>query len=183
MNDSHASQEISIPIASAKGVLFIIIDEKDMLLFSSPKCVEVYGMDEKEKIEWIAVGGDKYIRVKRKTSAIDPILVTNVFEMAWHGKKAKMLLLEEKPTSKRPLTGIVVEKQKKLQAEISPWISFRCRYDPNLEMVSLSDQVYVSTGYKAEALLSNSPCTFRELISDKERAVIWKMIQKATKDG
>jgi PAS domain S-box-containing protein/putative nucleotidyltransferase with HDIG domain len=169
---------------TSKGVVFVIINEADKLLFCSPRCIDEYGLQEGDEIKWLQSGEKPFITLsgtKNNKVEWDKILVTSVFDLVWHGKNARMLLLDENP---KFLTQIAKKNREKIDAfqpEYSPWCSFCCKFDQTLEIVSISNQVENLIGYKAEELLSGKAPSFRELIPENERTDLWKKIQTEIK--
>jgi len=186
LNERQPTHNNPLPSSLSRGVYFIVIGESEEVLFSSPSCAEDYGLAANNKVKWIQKDDKFYIKLtnrSRKLTAVDEVLVRAVFDLAWHGKKAKMLLLDETPYQDRTPKDITTGKTHPSEVESLPWISFRCKFDETLEMIDIDDQAMDLTGYSAQELLATSPKAYRKLIPVKKRQEIWKMIQeKAAQD-
>lgn len=181
MNAKQPAQNNSLPSSLARGVYFIVIGDSEEILFSSPSCTEDYGLAANEKIKWIQKDEKYHIKLtnrSRKVAVVEEVLVRAVFDLPWHGRKAKMLLLDETPYRDRILKDLTAGKSHPAAVDSLPWISFRCKFDESLEMIDIDDQAMDLTGYSAQELLASSPKAFRKLIPVKKRQEIWKLIQE-----
>lgn len=184
MTDSNSLKNFLSPGESAKGVIYVILSEKNKILFCSPKCVDEYPLKEDDEIEYVSSEGKTYISIgntEDPAGNTPKILVTSVFDIIWHGEKAKMVMLEENPSLDELREKRAAELSYLVKPTFSPWISFRCKFDPSLEMTAFSDQVKELTGYSSEQLLKGDPHKFRELMPEKEIAEVWKQIQSGIK--
>lgn len=184
MSDPNTPQSlISFP-ETAKGVVYVVINGRNEILFCSPMCVEEYDLRENDEVEEFAEGGNKYIRViktQSKMKNLERIPITSAFEIVWHGEKAKMLMLEKNPDWTPPRVGDASNTADSIPPIYSAWTSFRCKFDQTLEMIAFSDQVFELTGYTSEQLLAGKPEKYRQLLTDKHPEEFWTEIQDGIK--
>jgi PAS domain S-box-containing protein/putative nucleotidyltransferase with HDIG domain len=161
-------------------VFFIVINDSGKILFSSPICAEEYGLAVNEKIEWIEKDEKIFVKLKGKASRAlnaDEVMVRAIFEQTWHGASAKMLLLDESLYRNKLLGESTSSQKNSLIGDFLPWVSFRCQFDPALNLVEIGDDPEELTGYSAADLLSQTPKAFRNHIPEQERKEIWQEIQ------
>lgn len=188
----NESNQIPITARSAappplrEGVSFLIINETGKVLFSSPQSTQRYQLIENDQIEWISIEGSATGGI-RKSGTTDgtetQVIVTTVFDLFWHGEKAKMLLLESSQFKDQVFREISKTRETLEIVGLAPWISFTSKSNQTFNLISVEHQALELTGFSIAQLISKNVNAYRKLIANDDKAILFLKIQKAVDES
>lgn len=166
--------------SSRSGVSYLIVNEAGRVLFSSPKSIQRFQIRENHQIEWVTIDGksDGGITKSGETDAPE-IVVTTVFDLFWHGERARMILLDTSQFQEQIFREISTAQPEFATVGQIPWMSFTCKTQAPYEMITIKNQALELTGFSVNQLLSNSMNAYRRLIATDDRMGVFQKIQEA----
>lgn len=166
--------------SSRNGVSYIIVNESGRVLFSSPKSIQRFQIRENTQIEWVSVDNksNSGIVVLGETPSSE-IMVTTVFDLFWHGEKARMILLDTSQFQEQVFREIATPQLAEIQVGQIPWVSCTCAPEQPFEVLSISNQANELTGFSVNQLVSNSMNAYRRLMANDDKEFVLQSIQKA----
>ena len=185
--NGHSSSNVTdqlINTSASKGVAYLVVSENGSVLYSSPQCEQKYHLIEGDQVDWISLEGHSPGGLLKNGSSLDDktsVIISTIFDLVWHGEKAKMVLLDTKQFQNKVFKDISEIRDLKERAGIMPGIAFRCKSDNQWQMIALSDHTLELTGYSVEELISTEKANFRKLILSEDRYLVEKTIKKAIK--
>jgi len=166
--------------SSRKGVSYIIVNESGLVLFSSPKSAQRFQLREKNQIEWVKIEGKPNGGIKKLDDEnSQSIVVTTVFDLFWHGEKARMVLLDTSQFQEQVFREIASSQTEYPQAGQIPWLSFTCKIQSPFDLVSIKNRAEELTGFSINQLVSNNMNSFRRLMATDDRGGVFQKIQEA----
>jgi PAS domain S-box-containing protein len=149
-------------------------------LFSSPKSIQRFQLREKDQIEWVS-REDKpnasVIKVGEPNSTA--MMVTTIFDLFWHGEKAKMILLDTSQLQEQVFREIASSQAAQPQSGQIPWVSFTSQTYSPFDMISIKNHAEELTGFSTNQLLSKNMNAYRRLIANDDKTEVLQKIQDA----
>jgi PAS domain S-box-containing protein/putative nucleotidyltransferase with HDIG domain len=186
LNGPLTPNSIDLTKQMARGDFFVIIGESERILFSSPNCMQEYGLSAGNKLNWVEKESRVFVKLGERARinlGLEDVAIHTFTDQIWQGKKARMLILDDTPYRIRMINNISSEKNPRIKREYSQWISFQCKFDNTLDLIGIGEQPEEMTGYSAEELISSTDKAFRKQIPENYRAAIWEEIREKIELG
>ncbi|MEA5079789.1 MAG: PAS domain S-box protein [Anaerolineaceae bacterium] len=156
------------------------MNESGLVLFSSPKSIQRFQLREKDLVEWVKIEGKPNGGLTKPGDNDFPeILVNTVFDLFWHGEKARMVLLDTSQFQEQVFREIASSKTEYPQAGQIPWLSFTCKTQSPFDLISIKNRAEELTGFSINQLISNNMNSFRRLMATDDRGGVFQKIQEA----
>lgn len=177
---SNTMKQMTVPVI--KGIAYVIISSEGAVFYSSPQSEKTFHLREGDHVVWLTdvESHPGHLLVKNPQSGLNekPILISNVFDLVWHGAQAKMLMLDTQSQHHNQKSDRAFTSQGKNSPSITPWTSFQCKYDKGLALTSIDKQCLALTGYPDSEMTGNKK-NYRNLIAEIDRQTIFQIVKNA----